>query len=216
MICIHFCVLFQEQDFFPSGWSMQKKQGSARKPVILAFLTVCGIIFGMQLLLPAVFGGARLKNEICPVLPLLEGADLPGNVLARFDVIWMGFLVFGLLFSLGSLFHYGNQIAEKTGFGTGRYWIPAAGWLLSLYERNGMGIREYYGWYLGYIFVPFLIVIQLFLSTEKPGKTEEKKVTVAGLVLVITLTGSGCAAVEPEKRAYPLALGAGVSENGLC
>ena len=63
MICIHFCVLFQEQDFFPSGWSMQKNQGSARKPVILAFLTVCGIIFGMQLLLPAVFGSARLKNR---------------------------------------------------------------------------------------------------------------------------------------------------------
>lgn len=87
----------------------------------------------------------------------------------------------------------------KTGFGTGRYWIPAAGWLLSLYERNGMGIREYYGWYLGYIFVPFLIVIQLFLSTENRGR-RKKKVTVAGLVLVITLTGSGCAAVEPEKE----------------
>ena len=26
MICIHFCVLFQEQDFFPSGWSMQKNR----------------------------------------------------------------------------------------------------------------------------------------------------------------------------------------------
>lgn len=92
---------------------------------------------------------------------------------------------------------------------------PGSGWLLSLYERNGMGIREYYGWYLGYIFVPFLLVIQLFLSTENRGR-RKKKVTVAGLVLVITLTGSGCAAVEPEKRAYPLALGAGVSENGLC
>ena len=205
---------FSGAGLLPFGLEYAKKQGSARKPVILAFLTVCGIIFGMQLLLPAVFGGARLKNEICPVLPLLEGADLPGNVLARFDVIWMGFLVFGLLFSLGSLFHYGNQIAEKTGFGTGRYWIPAAGWLLSLYERNGMGIREYYGWYLGYIFVPFLLVIQLFLSTENRGR-RKKKITVAGLVLVITLTGSGCAAVEPEKRAYPLALGAGVSENGF-
>ena len=161
---------FSGAGLLPFGLEYAKKQGSARKPVILAFLTVCGIIFGMQLLLPAVFGGARLKNEICPVLPLLEGADLPGNVLARFDVIWMGFLVFGLLFSLGSLFHYGNQIAEKTGFGTGRYWIPAAGWLLSLYERNGMGIREYYGWYLGYIFVPFLLVIQLFLSTENRGE----------------------------------------------
>lgn len=47
------------------------------------------------------------------MLPLLDGADLPGNVLARFDVIWMGFLVFGLLFSLGSLFHYGNQDCGK-------------------------------------------------------------------------------------------------------
>ena len=40
-----FVCVFQEQDFFPSGWSMLKKQGSARKPVILAFLTVCGISF---------------------------------------------------------------------------------------------------------------------------------------------------------------------------
>lgn len=43
-----------------------------------------------------------------------------------------------------------------------------------LYERNGMGIREYYGWYLGYIFVPFLIVIQLFLSTENRGRRKKK------------------------------------------
>lgn len=67
--------------------------------MILAFLTVCGIVLGMQVLLPAVFGKNRLLAETYPVLPLLDGADLPGNVLARFDVIWMGFLVFGLLFS---------------------------------------------------------------------------------------------------------------------
>ena len=63
---------------------------------------------------------------------------------------------------------------EKTGFGTGRYWIPAAGWLLSLYERNGMGIREYYGWYLGYIFVPFLLVIQSFSQYGNRGDGKKK------------------------------------------
>ena len=55
---------FSGAGLLPFGLEYAKKQGSARKPVILAFLTVCGIIFGMQLLLPAVFGGARLKNEI--------------------------------------------------------------------------------------------------------------------------------------------------------
>lgn len=205
---------FSGVGLLPFGLEKVEKQGSARKSVILAFLTVCGIILGMQFLLPAVFGRNRLLVEAYPVLPLLDGADLPGNVLARFDVIWMGFLVFGLLFALGSLFHYGNQIAEKTKLGTGRYWIPAAGWLLSLYEKNGVGIREYYGWYLGYIFVPFLLVIQLFLSMENRGKWK-KKVAAAGLIMFIGLTGTGCAAVEPEKRLYPLALGAGVSEEGF-
>ena len=205
---------FSGVGLLPFGLEKVEKQGSARKSVILAFLTVCGIILGMQFLLPAVFGRNRLLVETYPVLPLLDGADLPGNVLARFDVIWMGFLVFGLLFALGSLFHYGNQIAEKTRLGIGRYWIPAAGWLLSLYEKNGVGIREYYGWYLGYIFVPFLLVIQLFLSMENRGKWK-KKVTATALIMILVLTGTGCAAVEPEKRLYPLALGAGVSEEGF-
>ena len=126
----------------------------------------------------------------------------------------MGFLVFGLLFSLGSLFHYGNQIAEKTKLGSGRYWIPAAGWILSLYERNGAGIEKYYGWYLAYIFVPLLLVIQIFLSVENKGRWKKKALSVS-LFFFVSLMGTGCAAVEPEKRMYPLALGAGVSEEGF-
>ena len=209
-----FLCVFSGVGLLPFGLEKVEKQGSARKPVILAFLTVCGIVLGMQVLLPAVFGKNRLLAETYPVLPLLDGADLPGNVLARFDVIWMGFLVFGLLFSLGSLFHYGNQIAEKTKLGSGRYWIPAAGWILSLYEKNGTGIETYYGWYLAYIFVPLLLVIQIFLSVENRGRWKKKMVS-ASLFFFISFIGTGCAAVEPEKRMYPLALGAGVSEEGF-
>ena len=209
-----FLCVFSGVGLLPFGLEKVEKQGSARKPVILAFLTVCGIVLGMQVLLPAVFGKNRLLAETYPVLPLLDGADLPGNVLARFDVIWMGFLVFGLLFSLGSLFHYGNQIAEKTKLGSGRYWIPAAGWILSLYERNGAGIEKYYGWYLAYIFVPLLLVVQIFLSVENKGRWKKKALSVS-LFFFVSLMGTGCAAVEPEKRMYPLALGAGVSEEGF-
>lgn len=205
---------FSGVGLLPFALDAVEKQGSARKPLILGLLTVCGVVLGMQLLLPAVFGRERLLAEAYPILPLLDGADLPGNVLARFDVIWMGFLVFGLFFSMGSLFHYGNQIAARTKLGTGRYWIPAAGWILSIYNWDGYGIRDFYGSYLGYVFVPGLLVIQLFLSMGNRGH-RRKKATAAALLLVVCLAGTGCAAVEPEKRLYPLALGAGALENGF-
>ena len=205
---------FSGVGLLPFAMEAVEKQGSARKPLILGLLTVCGIVLGMQLLLPAVFGKARLQMEAYPVLPLLDGADLPGNVLSRFDVIWLGFLVYGLFFSMGSLFHYGNQVADRTRLGTGRYWIPAAGWLLSVYTWKGYGIRDYYGSYLGYIFVPGLLLIQLFLSAGS-HRHRKKKAAAAALFLAVSLCGTGCAAVEPEKRLYPLALGAGALENGF-
>ena len=205
---------FSGVGLLPFALDKVEKQGSARKPLISGLLTVCGVVLGMQILLPAVFGRERLFTEVYPILPLLDGADLPGNVLARFDVIWMGFLVFGLFFSMGSLFHYGNQIAAGTKLGTGRYWIPAAGWIFSVYNWNGYGIRDYYGSYLGYVFVPGLLVIQLLLGMGNRGH-RRKKVAAAALFLAVCMTGTGCAAVEPEKRIYPLALGAGALENGF-
>lgn len=181
-----------------------EKPGSAGKPVVLAVFTICGILFGMLLLLPAVFGWKRLEAEPYPILPLLAGADLPGNVLARFDVLWMGFILYSLLFSIGSLLHYGHQIIHQTRMGTGRYWMALVIYVLSIAELGGKGIQEYYGRYLGYIFVPGLLLVQLFLALRGKGKRKKK---AAAAVLTMTLFLGGCAGVEPEKRMYPLALG---------
>lgn len=74
-----------------------EKYGSAGKTVAGGILTLGGILIGMELLLPAVLGYDRVAAESYPVLPLLAGADLPGNVLARFDILWMGFLLYSLL-----------------------------------------------------------------------------------------------------------------------
>ena len=60
-----------------------EKQGSSGKVLACGILTLGGILVGMELLLPAVFGWNRVLQEECPVLPLLAGANLPGNVLAE-------------------------------------------------------------------------------------------------------------------------------------
>lgn len=192
-----------------------EKQRSSWKPVMLGILTLGGILAGMQLLLPAVFGWERLKREEYPVLPLLAGADLPGNVLARFDVLWMGFLLYSLLFALGSLFHYGHQIMEKSGLGSGRWWMAGAAYLLSFWEPAGAAVGDYYEKYLACLFVPGLLLIQAFLLSggkKRSGIRRKSRAAALGAVFFLLLLG-GCSAVEPEKRMYPLALGADWEEG---
>lgn len=188
-----------------------EKRGSAWKPITLGVVTLGGMILGMLLLLPAVFGWERLLTEEFPVLPLLAGADLPGNILARFDVLWMGFLLYSLLFAIGSLFHYGHQIIRLARLGTGKYWMAAAVYGLSVLEFNGVGIEDYYGNYLAYVFLPGLLILQVLLMIR--GKERRKKKAAIAAALSMMLLLSGCAGVEPEKRMYPLALGADFVEG---
>lgn len=193
-----------------------EKYGSAGKSVILGIVTLGGILIGMELLLPAVLGYGRVQTEKYPVLPLLDGADLPGNVLARFDVLWLGFLLYSLLFALGSLLHYGHEICRKAHLGNGRFWIPAMIYLISLLEENGKGIMDYFGLYLGYFFVPGLFICQIYLFFKGKGRRRRKAAAVVSTVLICTLLLGGCGmAVEPEKRMYPLAMGVDASVAGI-
>lgn len=190
-----------------------EKRGTAGKPVVLGIVTLGGILMGMLVLIPAVLGWQRFRNEAYPVLPLLAGADLPGNVLARFDVLWMGFLLYSLLFALGSLFHYGHRILERTRMGSGKLWLPAVIFGLSLIKFQETGIREIFDFYLSRIFVPGLLLIQVFMALRGNRRRQKKVALAAGLCFVVFF--SGCAAIEPEKRMYPLALGVNSEESGL-
>lgn len=180
------------------------KKGSAGKTVMLAILTVGSILCAVLILLPAVLGWSRFCAEKIPVLPLLAGADFPGNVLARFDVLWMGFLLFGILFALSSVFHYGCQILDCVHLGTGKYWIPAAVYILSW--LTGSHMETFYRIYLQRIFVPGLLLIQLCLLLHGRQK-RRKKAMAACLMFLMMCSLTGCAGIEPEKRMYPLALG---------
>ena len=151
---------------------------------------------------------------------MLAGADLPGNVLARFDILWMGFLLYSLLFAIGSLLYYGNHIIGKSHPGTGRFWLPALVFLISLLEEEGKGILDYFGWCLAYIFVPGILICQFYMFIRGKGHRRKQRKRAVGVVtgiLSVSLFMSGCgAAVEPEKRMYPMALGVDASEEGIC
>lgn len=225
---------------------------SIGKTVVLAVVTLGVLLILAELLLPAVFGWGRLRYENHPILPLLAGADLPGNVLARFDVLWMGFLLYSLLFSVGSFLHYGHLIVEKTGLGTGRVWIGLLVFVAMVTEVRGIRIRDYFEMYLGCIFVPGMLIIQIifFIMGKKRWKKKAepsnlkkrnragwgensiniarqrkaaegfnlgnyvRRCSVVVIILGISLfTLSGCGGVEPEKRMYPLALGADIEDR---
>ena len=177
-----------------------EKRGSAGRTVVWGILTVTGILMGMTLLLPSVLGWERVKEEAWPILPLMASADLPGNVLARFDILWLGFLLYGILFAVGSLLHYGHEIIARTHLGTGRYWMAVVIYIFALTD-----ISEIYLQYLEYVFVPGVLLSQLGMLAGK-GKKFRRKQAAAG-ILFLCLLFSGCAAIEPEKRMYPLAMG---------
>ena len=200
-----------------------EKYGSAGRTVAGGILTLGVLMAGMEILLPAVLGYDRVRAENYPVLPLLSGADLPGNVLARFDILWMGFLLYSLLFAIGSLLYYGNQIIRNSHLGpvgAGRFWIPAMVFLISLLEEGGRGIEDYFGWSLGYIFVPGILICQFWLFLRGKGRYKNQRKKAAGIaagILSFCLLLGGCgAAVEPEKRMYPMALGVDASPEGIC
>lgn len=192
-----------------------EKYASAGKTVLAGILTLGGILMGMAVLLPAVLGYGRVVQEKYPVLPLLDGADLPGNVLARFDVLWMGFLLYSLLFALGSLLHYSRQIAEGAGLGWGKVWTVVTAALIWCIARTGKWILESFGWYLGYIFVPGLLICQIFLFLRSKKRHRKKGVIISGVLICSIMLGGCAGAVEPEKRMYALALGVDASEDGL-
>lgn len=190
-----------------------EKRSTVGKPLVVGILTLAGLLAGILLLLPAVLGWNRLQQESYPVLPLLAGADLPGNVLARFDVLWMGFLLYSLLFAVGSLFHYGHQILVRSHMGKGQWWLPAAVFAAAVINADGKGIETVFGLYLGYVFVPGLILIQGGMLFNRKKKRQKKLTGCFCIAFLLFL--SGCAAIEPEKRMYPLALGVNTSEEGF-
>ena len=129
----------------------------------------------------------------------MAGTSLPGGFLERFDILWMAFLLMGLLFTLGSLLFYVSLIGEKTGLWKPQNLYVQIGtvlfiWLLSCAES---------GWSVRYGYFPFFLAITVLLGF---CQKHMKKLRLVCLALGSMIFLSSCGAVEPEKRLYPLAV----------
>ncbi len=78
--------------------------------------------------------------------------------------------------------------------------------MISITEVKGKGIQDIFGSYLGYVFVPGVILVQAGMVIYGNKKRQKKAAAACILFISVFLLG-GCAAIEPEKRMYPLALG---------
>ena len=184
-----------------------ERRGSIGKTVMAAIFTVSAVLLVVLFCIPAVLGWRRIQGETYPILPLMAGANLPGNILARFDVLWLAFLLYSIFFAIGSCFYYGNKILETTHLGNGKYWLPAAAYVFSLVQIHGKSVADFYSPYLKYIFVPGLLLIQTGFLFRGQNRRKKTAISAAGLSIILILVCSGCAGIEPEKRMYPLAMG---------
>lgn len=131
-----------------------ERPGSAALPVRKAIWVLGGLLCTGLILLQGAFGAARVRQESYPILPLMAGANLPGDILGRFDVIWMGILLFGLLFTIGSLQYYGTHILKSMHLEGARWWVAVLMLLFSWVWFPGMTLKESYPWLLQHIFCP--------------------------------------------------------------
>ena len=150
---------------------VQKEYRSVILPVTQSIWKTGLLVIAGSMALLGVFGQRGTAAAQDPLLLLMAGTSLPGGFLERFDILWMAFLLMGLLFTLGSLLFYVSLTGEKTGL-----WKPQNPyvrviavllvWLLSCAER---------GWSVRYGYFPFFLAI-----TVLPEAYEKTAACVSG------------------------------------
>ena len=81
---------------------MQKEHRSVILPVTQSIWKTGLLVIAGSMALLGVFGRRGTAAAQDPLLLLMAGTSLPGGFLERFDILWMAFLLMGLLFTLGS------------------------------------------------------------------------------------------------------------------
>lgn len=194
--------------FLPAALGNVKRPGDTGKVMWRAIGLITGLLILTIILLQGSFGLGGYEHEEYPAIRLMSGIRLPGDFLERVDLFWVGALVFGILFGLGSVFFYSHELLvrihqEKTALAAGGAVVLGALACEKAGTEPDFFIRvtiEIYG--------PLLFLLLLLAGfTGKKGRAVK-----TGILSLVLLGLSGCG-ISLEDRVFPLSMGVDY-ENG--
>ena len=141
---------------------VEKSSGSG-KTVFGAVVFLLVFLAAVVILLPLALGWDRMSMEKVPVLPLLTGTNLPGDMMARFDVIWISLMIYALLYSLGSLYYYGNYVTAHIALPVNRWILAVLVWVISVCPFAEYGIAQYYPMAVAQFGVPVFFGLTFYI-----------------------------------------------------
>lgn len=143
---------------------LNRVQGEHRFSHMARAIAAVTLITGSALLiLLGTFGYEGMIQQKTPILKLMSRVMLPGGFLDRFDIIWIAFLLFSLLFGLGTVLFYGRTIGEFGTFTKGGYVLALLVLIGALVSWGGADIRSFYREALELFYTPALTAIPILM-----------------------------------------------------
>ncbi|MGI6094866.1 MAG: GerAB/ArcD/ProY family transporter [Lachnospiraceae bacterium] len=127
--------------------------------VFVAVTTLAGILAAAMLLLQGTFGLYGTRAHTYPMIDLMAGVGLPGGFMERMDVFWIIFVVFSLLFALGSTFFYCGEVLDRIGGKQVSFLTMAVVWIGTVILKGQENALWWYGEMLRYVYIPVFLLI---------------------------------------------------------
>lgn len=176
-------------------------------------LIILGIIMAsITLITIARFGVPNLKNQMWPVIQMMDSTNLPGSFIQRQGVLIMSFFIISVFAIVNACLFFSSlvlkSIVKKGSHGFYIILCMIISFLICLVPNNMVEVYNYmdavfYSFGLGYmLFIPSILLILAKIRGDAWVKVLILAVLAVGLFFLV-----GCDKKEMEERAYVLALG---------
>jgi len=167
-----FCA-FAPMVLLPFTLSRVEKSASTKGTIMGAAGLLAAFLILAFIVLQGTYGIQGLLYKQFPVIDLMKGVGLPGNFLQRVDVFWIIFILFSVLFALGSIFFYQNELLSSVHWEKYRILAVCLMYAGAVICKQMSISPSYYGWLLKWVYVPLFLLVTLAIGIIKRRRIRE-------------------------------------------